>query len=160
MYKRQSYGRALVAFEQAAAGLERVSDIVDTLSAQATTFALQGDAAAARSSFDKALALDPGFRLPADAAPRARKVFDDVAKAGQGNGQGNGQRNGELTVYASTGAAEVWVDGVMRGATPLTVDVPVGRHLVRVHRDGYRAWGGAFDVKRNAETTALSLIHI
>ncbi|MDP2340936.1 MAG: PEGA domain-containing protein [Deltaproteobacteria bacterium] len=147
-----AYATALVAFEQGAAALTNINEVVDTLEKQATTFALQGETASAKQSYDKALALDPGFRLAADAPPRAKKIFDDVVK---------GWRTppmGQLTVYATTGAAEVWVDGVPRGASPLTLDVPAGRHLVRVYREGYRAWGGAVDVKKGSESTAQAAL--
>lgn len=147
-----AYADALVAFEQGAAAITNINDVVDTFEKQATTFALQGETAAAKQAFEKALALDPGFRVAADAPPRAKKVFDDVVK---------GWRTppmGQLTVYSTTGAAEVWVDGVQQGASPLTLDVAAGRHLVRVYREGYRAWGGAVDVKKGSEATAQAAL--
>ena len=75
-----AYASCLVAWEQGAAALTNINEVVDTLEKQATTFALQGESAAARGAFEKALALDPGFRLASDAPPRAKKVFDDVVE--------------------------------------------------------------------------------
>jgi hypothetical protein len=147
-----AYASALVAYEQGAAALTDITEVVDCFDKQATTFALQGDAGAARASWERALALDPGFRLPADAVARVKKTFDDVAR------RWKQPPMGQLTVYATSGAAEVWVDGVPRGAAPLTIEVPAGRHLLRVYREGYRAWGGAVDVKKGSEATAQAAL--
>jgi hypothetical protein len=147
-----AYGAALVAYEQGAAALTDIAEVVDCFDKQATTFALQGDTPAARSSWERALALDPAFRVASNAAARVRKAFDDVARGWKRPPMG------QLTVYATSGAAEVWVDGVQRGAAPLTLDVPAGRHLVRVYREGFRAWGGAVDVKKGAEATVQAAL--
>ena len=143
-----AYGQALVAFEQGAAALTDIAEVVDCFDKQATTFVLLGDRAAADNAWQRALALDPGFRLAPDAAPRVSKVFEGVLKTYRD------PPIGQLTVYATTGAAEVWVDGVPRGSSPLTIDVPAGRQHVRVTREGYRAWGGAVEVKKGQEATA------
>ncbi len=142
-----AYAEALVSYEQGAAGITDIAEVVDTYDKQAIAFALSGESSSARASWERALALDPGFRVAADVAPRVKRAFDDVARGWKKPPMG------QLTVYATSGAAEVWVDGVLRGAAPLTVDVPAGRHLVRVYREGYRAWGGAVDVKKGAEAT-------
>jgi hypothetical protein len=147
-----AYAQALVAYEQGAAALTDILEVVETFNAQATTFALQGDRVAAESAWTRALALDPGHRLPADAAPRVKKIFDGVLKSW------TNPPMGQLTVYSTSGAAEVWVDGVPRGAAPLTIDVPAGRHLVRVYREGFRAWGGAVEVKKGQEATAQAAL--
>jgi hypothetical protein len=145
-----AYAAALVAYEQGAAGITDIAEVVDAYDKQAITFTLSGESSSAKAAWERALALDPGFRVAADVAPRVKRAFDDVARAWKKPPMG------QLTVYATSGAAEVWVDGVLRGAAPLTLDVPAGRHLVRVYREGYRAWGGAADVKKGAEATVQS----
>jgi hypothetical protein len=147
-----AFAAALVAFEQGAAGLTDVVEVVDACDKLAITLSLQGETASARASWERALALDPGFRVAADVAPRVKRAFDDVARGWKKPPMG------QLTVYATSGAAEVWVDGVLRGAAPVTLDVPAGRHLVRVAREGYRAWGGGVDVKKGAEATVQAAL--
>jgi hypothetical protein len=147
-----AYGQALVAFEQGASAIVDITEVVDCFDKQATTLALQGDRAGAEAAWARALSIDPGFRVATDAAPRVKKAFDGVLK------DYKVPAVGKLTVYSTTGAAEVWIDGVPRGAAPVTVEVPPGRHLVRVFREGYRAWGGAVDVKKNMEATAQAAL--
>ena len=147
-----AYAAALVAYEQGAAGITDIAEVVDSYDKQAITFALTGESSSAKAAWERALALDPGFRVAVDAAPRVKKAFDDVARGWKKPPMG------QLTVYATSGAAEVWVDGVLRGAAPLTIDAPAGRHLLRVYREGYRAWGGAVDVKKGAEATVQAAL--
>jgi hypothetical protein len=147
-----AYAQALVAFEQAAAGLRDITPMVDALDRQATTFALQNDTKAARQAWERALALDPGFRVAGDAAPRAKKAFDELVR------NYRTPPMGKLTVYTSSGAAEVWVDGVARGVAPLTLEVPAGRHLVSLVHDGFRAFGTAVDVKKGLEASVQAAL--
>lgn len=143
-----SLAAALVAYEQAVPGLADTAPVVETLALAGKVFVLQGDVRAAKAMFTRALVLDPAWRLPKeDTPPRVMQVFDAVAKEQRSAGQGT------LTIYATAGAAEVWIDGVFRGIAPFTVDVGAGRHYVRVARDGYLAWGTAAEVKRGSETS-------
>jgi eukaryotic-like serine/threonine-protein kinase len=45
-----------------------------------------------------------------------------------------------LNVQSTPPAAQVYVDGTLRGTTPLKVDVPPGKHRVRITQAGYRDW--------------------
>lgn len=143
-----SFAEALVAYEQAVPGLKDMTSVVETLALAGKVFVLQGDQRSAKAMFTRALVLDPAYRIPKDGTPpRVMQVFDATAREHRRAGQGT------LTVYSTTGAAEVWIDGVFRGIAPFTVDVGAGRHYVRVVRDGWLAWGAAADVKRGSETS-------
>lgn len=145
--------QALVAYEQAVPGLKDMTPVVETLMLAGQVFALQGDVRTARTQFGRALALDPAYRLPREDTPaRVLKVLDAVIKERRSAGLGS------LTVYATCGAAEVWVDGVFRGVSPLSLEFEAGRHYVRVVRDGYVAWGTAADVKRGSETSVQAQV--
>jgi eukaryotic-like serine/threonine-protein kinase len=45
-----------------------------------------------------------------------------------------------LNVQSTPPAAQVFVDGTLKGTTPLKVDVPPGKHRVRISLAGYRHW--------------------
>jgi PEGA domain len=143
-----AYAEAIVAYEQAVAGMTDLSPIVDVLAKSGVVLVSQGDKAGGLVAFDRALALDAAFRLPKDGTNKnVQKVFDDALKARKTAGQGT------LTAYATVGAAEVWVDGVFRGIAPMSLDVPTGRHYVRMVRDGHIAFGTGVDVKRGSEAS-------
>lgn len=143
-----AFAQALVAYEQAVAGLKDMTPVIETLVLAGQAYALQGEVRSARAQFTRALTLDPAYRLPKEGTPpRVLKEFEGVVKERRTAGQGT------LTVYSTSGAAEVWIDGVFRGISPMSVEVGAGRHYVRVARDGYVAWGSATEVKRGSESS-------
>ncbi len=148
----EAFAEAVVAYEQAIAGMRDLTPLVDVLGRQGVVFALQGDKKNAEQAFARALALDPAWRIEGTAPSRARASFEATVKAHKGAGQGS------VTVYATTGAAEVWVDGVFRGIAPITLDARAGRHYVRVAKDGHLAYGGAVEVRRGSEATVQATL--
>jgi serine/threonine protein kinase len=58
-----------------------------------------------------------------------RRKLGFVAAALAGQPQGH---EGELKITSQPPAAEVYVDGNLRGTTPLTIDLPAGRHTIRL----------------------------
>jgi hypothetical protein len=147
-----AYAQALIAYEQAAAGVRDIGPIVDALDKQATALVLQNDVKGAKLAWDRALALDPGFRSNPQAAARVLKAFDDVVRNYKTPAMG------KLTLFTSSGGAEVWVDGVPRGVAPLTIDVAAGRHIVSMARDGFRSFGTTVDVKKGLEATVQAAL--
>ncbi|MCC7072187.1 MAG: PEGA domain-containing protein [Deltaproteobacteria bacterium] len=143
----EAFAEAVVAYEQAVAGMRDLTPLVEVFGRQGVVFTLQGDKKNAEEAFARALALDPAWRIEGTAPSKARAAFEVTVKAQKNAGQGT------VTVYATTGAAEVWVDGVFRGVAPLTLDARAGRHYVRVARDGYLAHGSAVEVRRGSEAT-------
>ncbi len=143
-----AYADAIVKFEQSVAGLKDLTPLLEALVQQGAVYVLLGDARAAKASFSRALALDPAYRLMQEAnAPRVVAAFEAAMKEARGAGQGS------LTVYSTTGAAEVWIDGVFRSVAPFTVDINAGRHYVRVARDGYVTYATGVEVKRGSEAS-------
>jgi len=55
---------------------------------------------------------------------------------------------GSLLIDTRPAGAEVYVDGRLLGATPLTlVDVPTGAHTIRLLRSGYREWTTTVEIE-------------
>ncbi len=68
---------------------------------------------------------------------------------------------GSLDVASRPAGARVLVDGEFTGATPTRLDLPVGRHEVRIELDGYQAWSKAVVVTSDeGERVAASLDRI
>jgi hypothetical protein len=62
---------------------------------------------------------------------------------------------GELVLKGVPGGAQVFVDGVLRGAGPILapIGVPPGKHLVRVEKPGFEAFPGEVVVALNKPAT-------
>ena len=68
---------------------------------------------------------------------------------------------GSLDVASRPAGARVLVDGEFAGATPTRLDLPVGRHEVRIELDGYQVWSKAVVVTSDeGESVAASLDRI
>lgn len=65
-------------------------------------------------------------------------------------------RQGTLAVTSSPSGAEVYVDGALRGRTPLTLTLPEGRYGVELRLSGHEPYRATVQVRRG-ETTRLDV---
>jgi hypothetical protein len=65
------------------------------------------------------------------------------ALASRGRSAGLHAAKGELRVSSRPAGAEVYVGGALRGTTPLTLELPAGRHSVRVGSPRLSKWRAA-----------------
>ncbi|MFN3178668.1 MAG: PEGA domain-containing protein [Thermus sp.] len=65
-------------------------------------------------------------------------------------------RQGILAVTSSPSGAEVYVDGALRGRTPLSLTLPEGRYAVELRLPGYEPYRATVQVRRG-ETTRLDV---
>jgi hypothetical protein len=64
---------------------------------------------------------------------------------------------GSLAVTSSPAGAQVFVNGVSVGATPLLLeDLPVGSRVVRVELEGHERWSSAVRIVANERTLATA----
>ena len=145
----ESLAEALVAYENALGTLDDIAPIADALRFQGAAYALQGDADAAKAAFARAFALDPDGELEGGRFPDTVQALYEQARESADNAP-----TGSVTVFAAPAAAEVYIDGNFKGSAPITVeDLAVGRHYIRVVRDGYVAYGEAVDIVAGQEET-------
>jgi len=142
---------ATVAFEQGAAYVEDVRPYIQALLRLGAAYALNADQKGAQEAFRRALLLDRAAswdKLPA----QAQKALDEA-----GRKVDEADRR-TLNVFSTPSAAEVYVDGVFRGATPQVIDrLPAGPHLIRVVRAGHRSSGRVVKVTGADETVQFPL---
>jgi hypothetical protein len=98
--------------------------------------------------FDKRKTLDPKV-FPPSMIEIFDKTKEDVTASPVGT----------VLVKSNPTAAEVYLNGVFKGITPLTlVKVPEGVHFIRVEKDGYTPWGQQVEFyATHEETTEANL---
>jgi len=131
-------------------GFSEVNDLHNIVLANiflASVMNQTGQPDAAIKHYRTALFLEPKLTLDTNVFPpedldNLEKVRRDIAQGAKGNAE----------VLSAPVSARVYIDGVYRGATPLTVsNLPAGDHFLRIERNGYDRIAGVFDV--NARKT-------
>lgn len=105
-----------------------------------------GDEAAARKAFQETLRLDPGRELHPDFfPPRTLRIFKKAARAAR-------LPTGRLRVTAIPEGAEVRINGVLQGLTPLDLPkFPSGIHEVRIQAGHYEPVSAKIDLVAGSE---------
>jgi hypothetical protein len=146
-----SLNDAAVAFEQGAAYAEDLKPYVQALLKLGAAYALNAEQKPATQAFVRALLVDRSAtweKLPT----QAKKAFDDA-----GRKVDEADRR-SISIFSTPSAAEVYVDGTFRGATPQVVErLPAGPHIIRVVRPGHRSSGRVVKVAAADETVQFPL---
>ncbi|MBN2361038.1 MAG: PEGA domain-containing protein [Deltaproteobacteria bacterium] len=98
---------------------------------------------------DPKLAIDPNVFPPDD--------IDNLERVRRDNEQG---AKGSVEIASAPVSARIYIDGVYRGATPLTIsNLPAGDHFLRIERNGYDRIVGVLEViARRTRKSDYSLI--
>ncbi|MBU2531444.1 MAG: circularly permuted type 2 ATP-grasp protein, partial [Alphaproteobacteria bacterium] len=114
---------------------------------------LTGDERGTEEFFRYAVSLDPTVAPDAslfpDAIPVYNRAVDEV-----------GSRSlTTVNVRTTPDGAEVWIDGVLKGNAPVSVDIPPGRHVFASRAPGYAPGGEIVEVRggRRAQDVSLQL---
>ncbi len=143
-YDNLELGRAVRLLKQAARDLDARLDealdyqlVTDVYIYWGSALVLNGQKKRGEKIYRKLLVLNPRATLDAMVFPPSlTATFNRIAGEVQRSGSGS------LRVEAATPGAEVWVDGVFRGISPVLVERLVeGQHIVRLVRRGYHSWG-------------------
>lgn len=83
-----------------------------------------------------------------------------IAPAALPTGPETGQASKSVTIISHPPGAEISIDNIVRGYTPVTLEaVPSGNHTIRLTMDGYESWTGSFFTSgKNDETITTNLI--
>jgi len=111
-----------------------------------------GQKAAAKAAFRKLITIRPDFEPdPVRVPPNARQVFRKSL------GELRVQGLASIQVRSEPSGATVYLDGLKRGITPLTVaGLPAGSHGLRLTLDGYQALTRAITLEPKQEATSDS----
>ena len=146
--------KAIEEFKKAAGRLGGGEEYLEALLYLGAAHILSGDNERGTESFrtvamfDKRKVLDPKV-FPPSMIEIFDKTKEDVTSSPVGT----------VLVKSNPTAAEVYLNGVFKGITPLTlVKVPEGMHFIRVEKDGYFPWGQQVEFyATHEETTEASL---
>ncbi|MBI3180990.1 MAG: PEGA domain-containing protein [Myxococcales bacterium] len=118
--------------------LDRLRDygaLTDTLMYLGAAALAGGDRRAADEAFSDLTRLRPEYRVdPSQFAPTVVEAFERVQRARLK------VPRGRLTVSSDPILAEVYVDEVAAGMTPVSLPLTVGEHAVRVELPGHSVW--------------------
>lgn len=91
--------------------------------------------AAAAQFFESALTIDPGYQLDGgNYSPRLKELFAKL------RAQRTAAAGGSVSVQSDPKVADVYINGVKKGVTPLQLTLPAGDYEVRVAGNRYTAF--------------------
>lgn len=133
----QYFEQAIDRYRTQIAYLSNIEPVAKILMMLGATHILRGEEQVGVERLTQALRISPSIEPdPRIFNPAMRRIFDGVAESMAT------QAVGSLAVSSNPSYAEVFVDGVFRGITPLTLDgLGVGEHWVRIVKEGYHSTG-------------------
>ncbi len=100
-------------------------------------YILSGDSERGTEQFKQVAVFDPKRVVDRKTFPPSMLAVFNTAKEAVAAAPG-----GSVLVKSKPSAGEVYLNGVFKGITPLSLaKVPEGTHFIRVERDGYLPWG-------------------
>lgn len=140
-------------FTKAAAALKTCGHLCDSVAMYASVLQARGDVEEAKIATLDLIALSPTFELD-----RKKYPSDYVALRAQVATSRNAQLRGNIKVVTRPAGARVYLDGESQGFTPYTLQtVPIGKHLLRVERPGFKQYGTVVEVTPEDAEVATDL---
>ncbi len=142
--------KAVEQFKKSAGRLGDGKEYLECLLYLGAAYILSGDNEQGTEKFRTVAMFDKRKKLDTKAFPPSmieifNRVKEEVASA----------PTGTLLIQSTPTAAEVYLNGVFKGISPLTlVKIPEGSHFMRLEKDGYLHWGQLVDFYATHEETA------
>jgi hypothetical protein len=130
------------------------SPLCESLALYGALLHLRGDVEEAKLALMDLIALNPTFELNPKRFGR-----DFLALRVQVATSRTAQLRGGATVKSRPAGARVYLDGEQVGYTPLTLStLPIGKHLLRLERPGFRQHGQLLEVTTDDVETSTDLV--
>jgi PEGA domain-containing protein len=142
--------KAIELYQKAAGRLGDGKEYLDALLFLGAAYILSGDNERGTFSFRTVAMFDKRKTIDTKVFPPSMiEIFNQVREEVAASPVGTVQ------VKSTPPAAEVYLNGVYKGITPLTlVKVPEGTHFVRMEKDGFLPWGQRVDFYATHEETS------
>lgn len=129
-------------FEKAAASMKACDNLCEAVAMYGAVLHKRGEVDEARLAVQDLLALNPTYELPMKKFPKEFISFrTQVATSSTSALRGN------IAVKTKPAGARIYLDGEFSGYSPMTLQtLPIGKHLVRIERPGFKQFGQLVDV--------------
>lgn len=143
----KEYGRAVAA-------MKNCGNLCDAVAMYGAVLQARGDVEESKIAILDLLALNPTFEL--DRKRYAQNFLSLKAQVATGR---NAQLRGNVVVKTKPAGARVYLNGELQGFSPITLQtLPIGKHLVRVERPGFKQLGVMVEVTPEDQEITQELI--
>lgn len=141
-------------YGKAVAAMKGCGNLCDAVAMYAAALQARGELEEAKIAVLDLLALSPSFELDRKRFPQSFLALKAQVATGR-----NAQLRGNFTVKTKPAGARVYLDGEFQGYAPYTLQtLPVGKHLVRVERPGFRQFGAMIEVTPEDQDLVQELV--
>lgn len=140
-------------FPHAAGAMKQCGHYCDAIALYAALMQKRGDTEEAKLALIDLLALEPTYELD------AKKLGHDLLTLrSQVATSRSAALRGNAVIKTRPAGARVYVDGEFKGFAPLTVStLPIGKHLLRIERPGFKRYGAVMEVTPDDVEVAAQL---
>jgi hypothetical protein len=143
----KEYGKAVGA-------MKGCGNLCDAVAMYGAVLQARGDVEEAKIAILDLLSLSPTFEL--DRKRYAQNFLSLKAQVATGR---NAQLRGNVTIKTRPAGARVYLNGELQGFSPLTLQtLPIGKHLVRVERPGFKQLGVMVEVTPEDQELTQDLV--
>ncbi|MBS1151834.1 MAG: hypothetical protein H6Q89_3532 [Myxococcaceae bacterium] len=129
-------------FTKAASALKTCGHLCDAVAMYAAVLQARGDVEEAKIAILDLQALGPTFELDRKKYPQEFISLRATVATSR-----NAQLRGNVNLKTKPNGARVYLDGEFMGYTPIKLEtLPIGKHILRVERPGFKQWGTVVEV--------------